>query len=272
MIIDLDGGRKINIEKYNLKRLFHYIPSVTVSNISDTADGRAGSVFIDTQYVERIITVRFLFEVYDIQDYYLLRDELNALFVRRDAYYIIFTNEPYKRYKVRLNGNYLVPPTPQGESFEIEFICEDLYGEAIATTLSLKEWDAENWGWNGAITWDDELKYSFNTNRFTVINLGTAVVDPRHAMLNIYIRGNFTQGLTLRNITTGDVYEFYNPIRTGDELALKGVQSFKNYVSVFSLTNKKLITLAVGENYFVVSGDGIATVEEINFNFRFLYL
>lgn len=269
MIIQLQDGREIDIKEYSMKRLFHFIPSITVSHTTDTVDGGIGNKVLDSRFDSRVITVRFLYESYDIQDYYLLRDEINALFTRREYFYIIFKKESYKRYKVRLNGSFLVTPAQYMEQFEVEFMCEDLYGESVVTTLSTKEWDIGKFGWNGAITWDDEYSYSFTSNTFVVKNAGTAPVDPRQSELRVIVRGNFPSGITVTNQTTGDVYAYNAQLTSDDVLILDGVQTFKNGQSAFKDTNKSLISLAPGNNQFVIYG---GTVHSIVFDFRFLYL
>ncbi|MFJ7950780.1 distal tail protein Dit [Lysinibacillus sp. NPDC096418] len=262
-------GRKTDISKYSLKRLYHFIPSITMSHQLNPVDGGIGSIISDTRYESRIITVRFLYESYDIQDYYLLRDEINALFTRDKFFYIIFKNESYKRYKVRLNGNFLVTPAQYMEQFDVEFICEDLYAESISTTRTHKEWDLNRWAWNGEITWDDDLRYAFTTNEFTVKNLGNVTIDPRQVYCMIEIEGIFASGVTITNKTTGDVYHYSGPIDDDDMLILDGVRTFYNGESRFFMTNKRLLTLVPGDNNFIVTG---GRVDSIIFDFKFLYL
>lgn len=139
MIIQLLNGKQMDIADYSLKRLFHYIPSVSLSHAVETVDGRDGGIFTDSQFTDRIITVEFLYESMDIYDYYLLRDEINALFSRKEAFYIIFKGEPYKRYLVKLNQAFQVTPNQHMESFEVGFTCVNIFGESIASTHELKK-------------------------------------------------------------------------------------------------------------------------------------
>jgi len=270
MIIQLLNGKQMDIADYSLKRLFHYIPSVSLSHSVETVNGRDGGIFTDSQFTDRIITVEFLYESMDIYDYYLLRDEINALFSRKEAFYIIFKGEPYKRYLVKLNQAFQVKPNQHMESFEVQFTCVNIFAESIVSTQELKkEWDVNQWAWNGQITWDDDLQYTYNSNSFSVNNLGNVVIDPRQNELEIIVKGTFPSNLSITNSTTGDIYSYNGSITSGDTLTIKGVQSFKNGSSVFKDTNKKLLTLAVGNNNFTISG---GTVSSISFNFRFLYL
>lgn len=268
MIIQHLDGTQIDIAQHSLKRLYHHIPSLTMQHDTVNVDGRHGLIFLGSTYGERQITVELLYEAYDIYDYYLIRDEVNALFTNQQEYYIIFKNEPYKRYKVKLASDFEVPPHERMGAFEVVFTCTEVFAEAIATTTDIKEWDIDKWVWNGAITWDDDLKYNFNTNTFTVKNLGNVTIDPRQHELEIILKGTFSNSLTITNNTTGDVYIYNGALASNDELRLKGIQTFKNGVSTFKNTNKKLITLAPKENSFTITG---GTINSVVFNFRFLY-
>ena len=269
MIIELLDGRQLDIEKYSLKRLYHHIPSISLAHTTESVEGRDGSIFLNTTFTDRVITVELLYQSYDIYDYYLLRDEINALFSRKESFYIIFKNEPYKRYLVRLNQSFEVTPNQYMDSFKVEFTCVNVFGESVADTRSLKQWDDNKWAWNGQITWDDDLQYSFNANSFVVKNAGNVDIDPRQSELEITLKGTFASSVMITNETTGDVYIYNGSLTANDILVLKGVQSFKNGASVFKNTNKKLIRLSAGENHFTITG---GTVSSVDFNFRFLYL
>lgn len=270
MILQLLNGKKLDIANYSLKRLFHYIPSISLSHSVEMVDGRDGGIFTDSQFTERVITVELLYESTDIYDFYLLRDEINALFTRKESFYIIFKNEPYKRYLVKLNQGFVIEPNQYMNSFELEFTCVNIYGESIVSTQQMKkEWDVDQFAWNNTITWDDDLQYTFTTNNFDIYNLGTGHIDPRQSEIKIVIQGDYSNGLTLTNNTTGEVYQYNKPLSSGDVLTLDGVRTLKNGVSAFRDTNKKLISLAQGKNSFTVTG---GTTSNIYFDFRFLYL
>lgn len=269
MIIETLDGKVLDIANYSLKRLFHYIPSITIGHSTESVDGRDGLLYLETSFETRIITVEFLYESYDIFDYYLLRDEINALFTRKESFYITFKNEPYKRYLVRLNQSFDIAPNQYMNSFNVEFVCVNIFAESTSKTTALKDWDSNSKAWNGQITWDDDLKYSFNTTAFTVKNLGNVDIDPRQSELAITLKGLFSSSVTIINQTTGDTYVYNGTMGANDTLVLKGIQSFKNGTSVFKNTNKKLIKLRAGDNNFVIQG---GSVTSIDFGFRYLYL
>lgn len=267
MIIELLDGTIYDIENFKLKRLYHRVPSLQIEHNTANVDGR-GTIILSSTLDTRTISVDLLFEVEDIFDFYLMRDEVNDIFVNEKEFYIIFKNESYKRYKVKLANGFLIEPHHIIGAFTVEFIMTDKYSESTAITSSRKEWDVDLWAWNGVINWDDDLQYSFNSNSFNVKNLGNVNIDPRESFLEISLKGSFNSKVTITNNTTGDIYEYNGNLTNNDTLLISGVRSLKNNVSVFSNTNKKLITLRKGDNSFSVMG---GTVTNISFNFRFLF-
>ncbi len=265
MIIQKLNGTKYDVEDFGIKRLFHVIPSAEIKSESSSVSG-VGEIVTEATIDQRTISVEFGFKVVNIFDYYLLRDELNALFLSDEPFYIVFKREPYKRWKVRLAEQFTVPPNAQGGNFVVNFRTVQKYAESIATTASKKEWDEDVWWWNGAISWDDPIQYAFTTNRFNVINLGNAEIDPRLMDMEIVVKATAGSYIEINNRTTGDVYRYNGALTSNDTLILKGVRTFKNGVSVFKDTNKKLLTLAPGVNDIQISG---TTAQSVNFNFRF---
>lgn len=267
MIIQLLDGTRYDVEDYGLKRLFHIPPSAEIAHTKVTIDG-VGERVVKSTIGQRTIPVDLLYQVRDIYAYYLLRDKLNAVFMRDEPFYIIFKRESYQRWFVRISEGYTLPPNPKGSTFTLNFRTESKYAQSVGTTQDLKTWDSGLWGWNDTINWDDDFTYRFNTNTFTLKNLGNVKIDPRESDLEIVIKATASSYLELKNNTTGDVYRFNGPLTANDTLTIRGVQSFKNTVGVFKNTNHKLISLAVGDNSFTVTG---GTISDINFIFRFLY-
>ncbi|MFY0518166.1 distal tail protein Dit [Lysinibacillus sp. UGB7] len=267
----LKDGRELLMSDYSLKLLKYFIPSVSIEHQSSVMDGSDGAIFTNTRFGGRTITAKFMYKAFDYHDFKLFIADINALFARKEHFYIIFDAEPGKRWKVRLAESYSPNELLRkvGE-LEIKFICENLYAESVATTSDLKEWDIDKWQWGMGIDWDDDLSYAFSSNNFTVENYGNVAIDPRQHELEIILIGSFSNSVTITNRTTGETYQFNGSINgSTDTLILRGIQSFKNGTSALKQTNKKLLSLAVGENSFQVTG---GTVYSIVFNFRFLYM
>ena len=270
MIIQFLDGTTKDIKDYNLKRLFHRIPSLEMNHMFEPVEGR-GDLVAGTQYKQRVITVTLLYIVKDIFGYDLLRDELNALFARDEAFYILFKREHWKRYKVRLAQQFLIEPNQSMESFELQFRMDDLFAESVGTSLDLQnrgEWDADIWGFGSGINYDTQYKYTFYTNSFVVKNIGNHTVDPCISNLEITLKGTFGSFVQITNHTTNDVYRFSNALSASDTLKLTGIRTLKNSLSAFKYTNHKLLTLVPGDNIITVDG---GTVDIAIFDFRFLY-
>ena len=267
MIIERLDGKQYDILDYGLARLYHNIPSAEIKHTTATLDG-LGEINISSTIDQRTITVDFFYQVKDIYDYYLLRDELNALFLSNEPFYIIFKREPYKKWLVKISEGYQIPPSRKGNGFTLKFRTVQKFAESIGDTTSIKEWDSGIWGWNDTINWDEDLKYDFTTSNFSVYNLGTAYLKPEEWKLEIIVTGVSNGEFKLVNWTTGDEYIYRGAIRSGDVLKI-GVSSYKNGVSVFKDTNYKLISLAPGENKFSVHG---MSSQNIKFNFKFPYM
>lgn len=267
MIIELLNGTRYDIEDYGLGRLTHPISSPEITHNTADVNG-LGDVITDTTIGQRTIPVDFAFVVKGIYDYYLLRDEINALFTRGEPFYITFKREPYKQWFVKVEEQFLLPPSPFGGSFTIKFRTVLKYAQSIASTSSEKSWDVDKWSWGSGIEWDEPLNYRFTSNRFKVVNLGTAPLEPEVMPLQIMIKATGSM-FKMINLTNLSEYQYNGPLTSSDMLQINGVTSNKNGISVFKDTNKKLIYLSPGINEIEIQG---AEVNSIDFLFRFPFL
>ena len=55
MIIQFLDGTTKDIQDYNLKRLFHHIPSLDLNHVTENVEGR-GILVVGTEYQQRVIT------------------------------------------------------------------------------------------------------------------------------------------------------------------------------------------------------------------------
>ena len=103
---------------------------------------------------------------------------------------------------------------------------------------------------------------------FTIYNAGDISIDPRKVDLEITFIGN-SNNLKIINHTNDTVWQYNGSTTKSDKIVIKGIESFKNNTSIFSQTNKKLITLVKGNNDIEIQG---ATDFTISFDFKFYYL
>lgn len=275
MIIELLNGTQIDIGRYNLKRLEHPIPSAEIEHTIVQIPGR-GEIITSTEIKNRTIPVRLLYIASDINDYDLLRDEINALLLRSERFYIIFKREPYKKWLVKLDSQFLLPPNRTMNEFTVAFRTINRFAESVGTCLDLvnRDFDSGLWGWGNGIDVDREYQYEFTTNSFIVANIGTAAINPIEHALKVTVSGDFPNGMTLRNATTGDIYQYNEPLTASDTLVIDRLRTFVNGISRFGDTNKRHITLAPnefgsgGDNQIIIEG---GTVSSVVFEFRFMY-
>lgn len=268
MIIERLDGETIDIAAYKLRRLFHYIPMLEKKyEVQRVLGGR--EEVTDEYYERRYIRVRFMYSVADIYDFYAMRDQWNDIFVQDEPFYIIFKRESGKKWLVRSVGGVTVEPNKNNGEFELEFMCEEDFARSRKSVQQLlHEWDAGLLQYGMGYDWDIKPVYTFETGVFTVTNLGNAPVDSRNYPLTINITGSFPDGFTLKNLTTGETFEYYGSIQSGEIFIIDGVEVTLNGKNVIDDTNMTAITLKSGHNHIILSG---GTIESVEFDFYYLY-
>ncbi|MGE7113949.1 phage tail domain-containing protein [Lysinibacillus sp. NPDC047702] len=265
------NGSQINLLDAGIRVMEFEPESMDNMNESHNLDG-GGYIVTNNGYNTRYIDATFKIKGYDLADYALFRSELFALFSSREDFYIIDTRVSGLWWHVRNDGKFSLQRTLKNGVCNVKFICELPYAQSRANCIDLqnrKEWDVDLWSWGMGLDWDKEYKYIHNSNAFVIDNIGNVAIDPREHFLEITIKATATTYLQITNLTTGDVYRYDGALTTSDTLVLSGIRTLKNGTSVFKNTNKKLLTIAVGENTFSVEG---GTIQSIAFNFKFLYM
>ena len=268
MIIEKLNGETIDIAAYKLRRLFHYIPMLEKKY--DTQRVLGGREEVTDEYYEvRYITVRFMYSVADIYDFYAMRDKWNDIFIQDEPFYIIFKRESGKKWLVRSVGGVTVEPNKSNQEFELEFMCVEEYARSRESVQKLVHaWDADLLQFGLGYEWDVKPIYTFESGVFTVENLGNAPVDSRNYPLTITITGTFPTGFTLKNTTTGESFVYNGSMRSGDVFVIDGVVPTLNGRNVIDNTNMAAITLKSGQNHIILSG---GTMERVTFDFYYLF-
>lgn len=271
-IITRLDGKTYNLNELGVVTRDFIVSSPNYTHTTTTVPGRPGAIHNGTQIGPRTIRGVYYMRAFDNGDYALMRDEVFALFNSDEPFYVQEVRAGAKRWLVRVDGGFEMDQ--QGGKygfFDVNYIAFNPFAESLAKTGDVKEWDVDLWAWGMGIDWDDSLAYTFNTSTFTVRNLGNVPIKATNTKtpLKITLKGTFTNGMIITNITTGDVYQYNGTLTQNDTLVLDGVRSLKNGLSVFGDTNKRLLTIAPGNNEFTITG---GTVSEITFDFRFYYL
>lgn len=261
-VIQKDDDTFIDLHDLNLFVNSFRIISPTPEHVTERVDGRAGSVLLETNLLDRRITAKITVESKDYEEFDSFKSELFKIFNPLEKFYIIRDLQPGKRLEVSVASEFDIDYIwlELGE-FQIDFVIHSVYLESCISTLS--PYNSYQVSTNGSIG------YRFKENTFSVWNDGDITVDPRVFPLIIEFRGT-SNNLTIRNLTTGDEWKYNGSTIENDIVTLDGIRSFKNGFSIFRDTNRKLISLKNGQNQFEVVG--ATSPFEISFDFRFYYI
>ncbi|MFU1813873.1 phage tail family protein [Enterococcus faecium] len=201
-------------------------------------------------------------------DLVLQKTELRELFTREPEFYLIYSKEPGKKYRVVYDS---IDDERKGAiytRYTANLGAIRGYSESIATTLTDFNLE-EEWQFSQGLVAED-YKYTHQTSHFIIYNAGSFEIDPREHYLRIALEGESEGNLTIFNKTTGDRFIYYPSLSTnlGQTLVLDGVYPKLNGVSCGIDTNHGLITLAEGVNEIEIQN---ITRVKSSWDFRFLY-
>ena len=201
-------------------------------------------------------------------DLVLQKTELRELFSREPEFYLIYSKEPGKKYRVVYDS---IDDERKGAiytRYTVNLGAIRGYSESIATTLTDFNLE-EEWQFSQGLVAED-YKYTHQTSHFIIYNAGSFEIDPREHYLRIALEGESEGNVTIFNKTTGDRFIYYPSLSTnlGQTLVLDGVIPKLNGVSCGINTNHGLINLVEGVNEIEIQN---ITRVKSSWDFRFLY-
>lgn len=201
-------------------------------------------------------------------DLVLQKTELRELFTREPEFYLIYSKEPGKKYRVVYDS---IDDERKGAiytRYTVNLGAIRGYSESIATTLTDFNLE-EEWQFSQGLVAED-YKYMHQTSHFIIYNAGSFEIDPREHYLRIALEGESEGNVTIFNKTTGDRFIYYPSLSTnlGQTLVLDGVIPKLNGVSCGINTNHGLINLVEGVNEIEIQN---ITRVKSSWDFRFLY-
>jgi phage-related protein len=254
----------------NLKFLDFIEEGVEVKTNTTEMNGTDGVLMGPTTFGPFNLILNFSFVGTDIKDYELLLQKLRSLLFQRDPYFIWHSMMPGKKYAVYCEENAIERKTPTFGVFSIKFSVFKGYSESLKETdqFSLSSGD---WQFEAGVLSDDEIKYKHTTTSFKIYNGSTDTINPllRHK-LKILINLNAPKGFKIKNVTTGDVFEYKKAIKSNQRLTLDGVHPFINNKRVGIDTNWQWLTLDEGFNDIEIIGENISNVHT-QWVFPFIY-
>lgn len=245
-IYDLENV-KIDMEALGLLGLKLQVPSPSYNTITQELDGRGGVTVMDRLLQPRKLSAQFITMADDYIGSLNLRDSLYRLLGNGGPFYIAESEIPSKRWKVYFEEWTPERQTVKAHTFDVSLLNESGFSEST-----------------------DLIIPSYTTSSFSFNNEGDLTIDPRiHSETQIKFSGSSTN-LVIKNNTNGNVWSWTGTTVSGDYILLSGVQSFKNGVSIFGQTNKKLLTIPLGLNDFELNGVTGAFTLTIKTRFYFL--
>lgn len=264
-LYDLQGNK---LEMNGYKGLKLHIPSPSYDVESEKIEGRGGEIVRGKTLQPRQLTADFYMLARDYTDSLLLRDAIHRQ-IGGSEFYIAESKLPHKWWRVTFSDSFETERlSHQMQTFSVPLTVMSGLAESEGTTLDPLTFTREVWQVGQGLTLE-EPKYSHNTTTFRIYNAGDVTIDPRDMPLEIIYRGK-SNGLQIKNDTTGDAWKYSGTTSDTENIFLNGVRSLKNnQISIFKDTNKKLITLAPSWNDFTLSGT--LGVFLISFEHRFYY-
>jgi phage-related protein len=272
LIIGTISGEQYALSEFRVKVMDFVIEAPEPKHTQIKRDGYNGFIDAGTTFGGRTMRGVFYFDGYDVYDYRLRRNLIYRIFDSAEPFYLTESHLPDRRWLVKVASKYEVEQRYKHGFFEVEFVSPSPYAESIGLPSDDFTFDG-TWEFGMGIPFED-FSYEHTTRSFSIWNLGDVMVDTRNyvdymAPLTIQYVGA-SNGLTITNRTTGDVWKYFGTSASGDVITLEGGRSRKNGVSIYGQTNRARMRLAPGENEFQITG---ASGEfRALFDFRFLYI
>lgn len=216
------------------------------------------------------LVVKCGYDGYDTIDANLAEQELRNIFYKRYPYYIVTSDNPNIKYAVKnpdINPDYT---DYKAIKFEINFSVYKGYSESLKET---DEFNLSNdtWQFGNGLVIDDDIKYTHTENKFKIFNGSSDTINPllRHKF-NLKINIDAPKGFKLTNKTTGDVFEYTQPIQKEKTLNIIGLHPFIDKQRVGVNTNWQWITMEPGYNNIEITGESIENATT-QWTFPFIY-
>lgn len=217
------------------------------------------------------LEITFIFRGIDKRDTDLFLFKFNNLLNLRKPYYVRHSDLPDIKYAVEptpeISYDYI---TIRDYRITVKFSCYKGYSESYLPTNKMS-FSNGLWQFQEGLKADDEIKYVHEDWGFRIFNGSNDYINPFNHQLTIKIWTDAPNGFILRNNTTEETFEYYEPLKRGTGFMLKDVYPIINLSdNVGRYTNFEWITLAPGWNDIEIIGKDLSYVKsEWIFNFIF---
>lgn len=233
-------------------------------------NGTDGVLMGPTSFGPFNLVLNFSFKGIDKKDLRLYKQKIRNIVYRREPYYVWHSDAPGKKYAVYCDSSDNEDLTNSFATFKINFVVFKGYSESLKDTsqFSLSSGD---WQFEAVARADDSIKYTHTSDFFDIYNGSSDTIDPllRHK-IQIQIKADAPEGITLRNLTTGDKFVYKKPLTPSKTLTIQGVHPILDGNRVGIDTNWQWITLAPGYNTIKIEDTSINKIET-QWKFNFIY-
>lgn len=255
---------------YGIKFLSHVEEDVDVQPNTQEINGVDGILLGPSTFGPFNLVLNFSFKGLDTKDLKLYKQKLRNILYQREPYYVWHSDAPGKKYAVYCDSNDNDDLTNSFATFKVTFVVFRGYSESLKDTrqFSLSSGD---WQFEAVARADDSIKYTHTSDYFDIYNGSSDTIDPllRHK-LQIQIKADAPEGITIRNLTTEDKFVYKKPLTPSKTLTIQGVHPLLDGNRVGIDTNWQWITLAPGYNTIKIEDDSIKSVET-QWSFNFIY-
>lgn len=255
----------------NLLFLDHIEEDVEVNANTTEINGTDGVLVGPTTFGPFNLVLNFSFKGLDTKDLKLYKQKLRNILYRREPYYVWHSDMPGKKYAVYCDSNDNENLTNSFATFAVTFVVFKGYSESLRDTsqfsLSNDRWQLEQ-----NILARDDVKYEHDIRYFQIYNGSSDTINPlMHHKLKIDIEINAPNGFSIVNLTNGNEFQYFKPLKNNNKLTILGVHPYLNNKRVGKNTNYDFLTLEPGFNEILIKGKGISNSPKTKFTFPFIY-
>lgn len=255
------NDNEINLKKYGLTGLALIPASPSYETEIESVLGMEGSVSLGKRLNPLNLEARFIVQSPNYIESLVKRDEIYNLLNGTETFYVGETKQPYKRWLVESTEEWSPDRINQRTlEFTINLVALSGRAQSIGTSIQTETFAHLD------VPVNQNDYRNIRATRFRIYNPGKPI-DPRsiNDHLKISMHGE-SNNLQIKNLTTGDVWQYNGSTNANQTIVLEGIRSTKSGLSIFRDTNKKLISIAHGWNEFEVTGSPNAKRKSVQAN------
>lgn len=243
----IKNGQNFDTRDYGAECLSFEMDSVEQQHQYESLEGRHGLISLATTFQGRSGRASFIVKGTDHLSYQIAKTDIYRIFASQSELGIIDSRKPDRKWNVKVSGVFSFENinTKSGR-VEITLQSASSFAQSVTSDLQTK-----------------------STTSFTIINDGDELIDPRTDNLVITYTGASTN-LKITNNTNGDSWQYTGSSSVGNKIVLNGIRSTKDGLSIYRLTNRKLIRLQPGVNNFTLTGTSGSFTISFDFSEKFI--